>query len=666
MAKKIKIKKPQIDMKDLEAAAYYFQTGNLRQAELICRQILLIDPAHGETWHLLGIIAVNTGQLDEAIHYFNNAVCSNPREYSYYYNLGNAYADKGVPDGAIEAFNKALTLKPDSASAHNNLGRAFLNKGMLDEAIESFRKVLALAPSDANAYNSLGIAFYEKGLLEEAIENFRKALSFKRDFDSAYNNLATAFNKKGCMPDEAINCARKALALKPDYVEAFSNLGIAFCEKGLLEDAIENFKKALALKSDFEAYNNLATAFNKKGGMPDEAINCARKALALKPDYTEAFNNLGIAFCDKGLTDEAVKYFRKASELNPYNSKFHYNLGMAYLLKKDFDRGWEEYEWRQKLKANRVSPLTKPHWDGSSLKGKSIIVYAEQGYGDTLQFVRYLPDLYEIFSAKKVMFVSQEGLKQLLRESDLKAEILDLETPVDSLNFDTNIYLMSLPRVFRTNLENIPFKGKRYLKANEQRMKWYREKFFLPVIPACPQSLFQKRVPASGDDKNGINERALIKIGIFWQGNPDYQDDRSRSIPLHLFNPICRLPGVKVYSLQKGHGIEQLNGLPEDIEIVSLGETFNDFSDTAAAIENLDLVITIDTAVAHLSAALGKKTWILLPAYAEWRWHMDMEYSPWYEDVRLFRHKEPGKKDWAEMMQRVKGQIKVEIIGSLR
>jgi hypothetical protein len=248
--------------------------------------------------------------------------------------------------------------------------------------------------------------------------------------------------------------------------------------------------------------------------------------------------------------------------------------------------------------------------------------------------VRYLPLLGDLGAGKVLFKLNNRGLERLLGGSDLKAEILDLETPVDSLNFDTNIHLMSLPLIFRTNLENIPFKQKRYLKANEEKVREYKERFFFDVQ----------------NDK--------YKIGIFWQGNPAIKADRNRSLLLRYFYPLFKLPGVAIYSLQKGFGLEQLNDLPEGVEITSLGDTFNDFSDTAAAIENLDMVITIDTAVGHLSGALGKKTWILLPFNAEWRWHLDMDYSPWYEDVRLFRHKEPGKKDWEEMMERVKEQVK--------
>ncbi|RJQ50275.1 MAG: tetratricopeptide repeat protein, partial [Nitrospiraceae bacterium] len=370
--------------------------------------------------------------------------------------------------------------------------------------------------------------------------------------------------------DSAISHIQKAVFIDPSKYFYHHNLGLIYLDKGLPDEAIEHFKKALTLKPHlFEAYNNIGLAFSDKD-MLDDAIENYNRALTLNPDYAESYNNIGLAFKSKGLLDRAVENYKKALTLKPDYIDAHTNLAMIYILTKDFDAGWKEYEWR--LKEIRNISLKRPCWDGSSLVGKTILVYPEQGYGDTLQFVRYLPLLYDEYNTANVLFIPQNGLERLLRESDLKAEILDAGTPVESLEYDTNIHLLSLPRIFKTNLENIPFKQKRYLMANPEKVEWYREKFFNLQLSTCN---FQ------------------LKVGIFWQGSPTLKPDRNRSMPLRFFYPLCGLPGVKVYSLQKGYGIEQLDELPEDIDIINLGETFNDFSDTAAAIENLDLVITV-------------------------------------------------------------------------
>ncbi|RJQ51592.1 MAG: tetratricopeptide repeat protein [Nitrospiraceae bacterium] len=543
MAKKIKIKTKKQKSADFETALRYYRSGDLRQAEMTCRQILDRQIDHAHAWNLLGGILCKTGRHKEGMRHIDRAIHFNPDNFIYYFTLGNAFADIGMPDNAIVNYNRALMLNPGNAYIYSNLGNVLKSKGLLDEAIDTYKEALTINPDNAEAYNNLGIALKDKGALDEAIDNYERALS-----------------------------------LKPDYAGAYGNLGNALLDKG----------------------------------MSGEAIECYRKALSLKPDYAD----------------------------------MHDGLGRAHIIAKDFNRGWEEYEWR--LETIEAPPLIKPKWDGSSLKEKTILVYPEQGYGDTLQFVRYLPKLYDDFGAKKVLFIPQKGLEQLLRESDLKAEILDASVLGESLTdfglikedmeYDTNIHLLSLPRIFKTNLENIPFKGKRYLKANPEKVEWYRKRFFSTTpYPLHPTPL---------------------KVGIFWQGNPFFEYAVNKAVPLSFFYPITKLPNVKVYSLQKGHGTEQLNDVPEDISIVNLGETFNDFSDTAAAIENLDLVITIDSAVAHLTGAMGKKTWLLHPPFAEWRWHLDMDYSPWYEDFKICRHKEYGKKDWEEMMERVVEELK--------
>jgi len=575
MAKKIKIKTKKQKHSDadvlFDTALQYYQSGNLQQAEMICRQTVKGEPGRADAWYMLGLISGRMGRYDESVCYIDKAILINPDEHFYYNDIGVSLKFKGSLNEAKERLEKAIELKPDYAEAYDNLGAVLQDMGLFDEAVTNHRKSLLLNPYCSVAYNNLGNTLREQGFYDEAVENFKKALS-----------------------------------LKPDYAEAYSNMGLALTEKGALDEAVEN----------------------------------CRKALELRPGFAGAFNNLGTAFSDKGIIAEAVNNYKKSLTVDPDFSAAHKNLGMTYLLLKDFERGWREYEWR--LNIFKVPPLAKPKWDGSPLNNKTILVYHEQGLGDTLQFVRFLPELHDKSGAKKVMFIPQKGLEQLFRESDLKAEILAPDASAETLEYDTNIHLMSLPLIFRTNFENIPFKGKRYLKANPEKVEWYRKKFFSTTsFSPTPYTL----------------SPAPLKLGIFWQGSPEFRRSKDKAIPLPYFYSFCRMPGVKVYSLQKGYGIEQLNDLPEGIEIVNLGETFNDFSDTAAAIENLDLIITIDTAVAHLSGALGKKTWILHPPFAEWRWHLDMDYSPWYEDVRLFRHKELGKKDWEEMMERVVGEL---------
>ncbi len=642
-------------------------------------------PNDAEAYFQAGFALQQAGKLDEATTYYKKALMLKPNDAEAYNNLGTIFQQTGKFDEARKSFEQTIKLRPNYAEAHYNLGFMLQQAGKLDEATTCYKKALMLRPDDAEAYNNLGTVLQHKGNVDEALKNFKIAIRLKPDYAAACYNIASVLQQESRL-DESMFYYEKLLEINPYHVDAYINMGIILAEKEQFDEAAKKHMKALTLKPESsEAYFNLGSVFTYKG-MMKEALECYNKALALKPDYADVYNNIGcmLALNTRGSIDEAVKNYKKALALKPDNANTHKNLAMAYLLVKDFENGWEEYEWR--LKTILAAPLIKFKWDGSSLEGKTILIYAEQGYGDTLQFVRYLPKLYDEFGAKKVLFLPQKGLEQLLRESDLKAEILDAnviarspenrgdeaisracpersvrnEIPrftrndssiissLKSLEYDTNIHLLSLPRIFKTTLDNIPSRQKRYLKANPEKVKWYRERYFDPTpytLHATPYSL----------------PPTPLKIGIFWQGRPGLKPDRNRSMPLKYFYPLCRLPYVKVYSLQKGYGIEQLNEAPEDIKVTNLGKTFHDFSDTAAAIENLDMVITTDTAVAHLSGALGKKTWILLPSHEEWRWHLDMDYSPWYEDVRLFRHKEPGEKDWGEIMERVVEQVKIEI-----
>jgi tetratricopeptide (TPR) repeat protein len=611
-------------------------------------------PGDAEAYFQTGFALQQAGRLNEAVAHYKKAIMLRPDNAEAYNNLGAIFQQTGKLDEALKSFEQTVKLRPDYAEACYNLGFVLQQAGRLDDAEAYYKRAIMLNPADAETYNNLGTIFQHKGNVDEALKNFSLAVKLKPDYAGACYNIGFVLQQEDRL-DEAMLCYEKLLEIEPDHFDAYNNMGIILAEKNKFDEAIEKHMKALALKPEFpEAYYNLGSVFTYKG-MTEKAIECYNKALALKPDYADVYNNIGcvLALNTRGFIDEAVNNYRKALALKPDDANIHKNLAMAYLLVKDFVNGWEEYEWR--LKTILAAPLTKPKWDGGLLENRTIIVYAEQGYGDTLQFVRYLPVLFENYKAKKVLFIPQKGLEQLLKDSDLKAEILDAETPVEGLEYDTNIHLLSLPRIFKTNLENMPFRQKRYLKANPDKVKWYKEKYF-------DSSLFTVHCsPVSNDPSLVTRHSSLMKIGIFWQGRPGLKPDRNRSMPLKHFSPLCRLPDVKVYSLQKGYGIEQLNNLPEGIEIVNLGETFKDFSDTAAAIENLDLVITVDTAIGHLSGALGKKTWILLPSHEEWRWHLDMDYSPWYEDIRLFRHKEPGKKDWDEMMERVVEQVKIEI-----
>jgi Tetratricopeptide repeat len=349
----------------------------------------------------------------------------------------------------------------------------------------------------------------------------------------------------------------------------------------------------------------------------DEALASYDKALALKPDYAEVFNNRGNTLLELKRVDEALASYDKALALKPDYAEAHWNEALLRLLTGDFSRGWAQYEWRWERKEfpSKRPDVNALPWRGEELRGRSILVFSEQGLGDVIQFVRYLPLLLE--REANVTFLTSEKLIRLLRP--LTAKIAVISAVKQNAIYDFQCALMSLPHQFNTNLSSIP-NNVPYLAAGEELVaRW----------------------------KVRIGEHGF-KIGIAWQGNPKAPADRGRSIPLAEFIPLSRVPGVRLISLQKHHGLDQLNRLQSDWNIETLGDDFDNgpdaFVDTAAVMEVLDLIITSDTSIAHVAGALGRPTWLALKHVPDWRWMLDREDSPWYPTMRLFR--QSAREDW--------------------
>jgi tetratricopeptide (TPR) repeat protein len=670
----------------LAIAIQHHQAGNLQAAEQIYRQILAVEPNHVDAIHLLGVMANQVGRHETAVDYlrraielradvaafhnnlgeayrasrrtaeavacYHRALDLSPNYAEAHSNLGNALKELGEPDQAIASYRRALELKPDFADAHYNLGIALKDQGALDPAIASYRRALELRPDFAAAHNNLGAAFKEQGKLDEAIACYRRVLELRPDFADAHNNLGAAFKEQARL-DEAIACYRRALELRPDFPEAHSNLGIALEDQGKPDEAIACYRRALELRPEFvEVHNHLGMVLRDQGKL-DEAIACYRRALELRPGYAEAHNNLGNTLKDQGKLDEAIACYRRALELNPGFVEAHTNLGVAFndrgkldeaaacyrralelkpelaevhlyrsflsLLSGDFQRGWAEYQWRWKTKVSPPRDFRQPLWDGRPLEGSTILLHAEQGLGDTIQFVRYAALVQQ--RGGSVIVECPRPLASLLKSCAGIDRLVARGDPLPA--FDVQAPLLSLPGIFQTTLDNLPATIP-YLFADADLVQRWRQEL------AC---------------------LAGLKIGIAWRGSPAHVNDRARSLPLRCFESLARLPGVHLLSLQKGPGVEELQELPSHFPVVELGGRLNDFADTAALLMNLDLLITCDTAVAHLAGALGAPVWVALPLVPDWRWLLDRDDSPWYPTMRLFRQRKLG--DWIDVFQEI-------------
>ena len=433
---------------------------------------------------------------------------------------------------------------------------------------------------------------HAKGNFDEAIGAFRTAIAHGRDYAAAYLSLGNSL-REAHRHDEAICAYEGAIASKPDYPDAHLNLANMLHEKGKLDDAIAGYSRAIALKPDFaEPHSNLGNALRKQGKV-DEAITACRRAIAIKPDFAPA----------------------------------HLNLSLALLLNSEFGEGWREYEWRWQSGTTDFIPrkFRQPRWQGQDLTGKTLLRHAEQGLGDTLQFARFAPLMAK---KAKIILAVQPPLVGLLGQAGWPNVTVNNGSELSG--FDFELPLMSLPFVLGITEETIPA-AVPYLSADPQRVGAWRE-----------------RLPKEG-----------FKIGIVWQGRPDPKVDIGRSFDLRCCLPLCKVAGVHLISLQKQHGLDQLGTLPPDMRVETLGPDFDTapdaFLDTAAVMMNLDLVITVDTAAAHLAGALARPTWIALKQGPDWRWLLQREDSPWYPTARLFRQRSIG--DWDHVFTSMAGDV---------
>ncbi len=495
--------------------------------------------------------------------------------------------------------------------------------GRLAEAEACYRRVLAGQPDHADALHLLGVIAHQVGRHDLAVELIRQAI--KRDGRNPvyFSNLGVALKAQGRL-DEVVAACRQAIHLKPDYAEAYSNLGYALWDQGRLEEAVAACRQAIRFKPELaEAHCNLGGALEVQG-KHDEAVAACHQAIRLNPDYAEAFFNRGNALKELGRLDEALTSYDKALALKPDYAQAHWNRSLLRLLKGDFERGWAESEWRWNNASLGLSKrnFTQPLWLGAeSIDGRTMLLHHEQGLGDAIQFCRYAPLLAA--RGARVILEVEEPLKQLM--SGL-AGVSHCVSKGEALpDFDLHCPLLSLPLAFGTRLETIPSTTP-YLHA-----------------------------PARGQDWEArLGPKNRPRIGLVWSGNPRHRDDRKRSIELKALSPLFDVAATFV-SLQKDLRAGDEATLAERGDIIRLGPSLESFADTAALISQLDLVISVDTSVAHLAGALGRPVWVLLPFVPDWRWLLDRDDSPWYPTARLFR--QTGSRDWRGVVERVRAAL---------
>jgi tetratricopeptide (TPR) repeat protein len=611
------------DQRVYDEALRFHQAGRFDAAEPLFRRVLASDPRHAHSLHFLGEIARRSGRLVLAVALIEKAIAIDPGIAAYHYNLANTQRDQGRLDDAVASYGRALALAPEYAEAHNNLGLVLERLGRLDEAASHYHRTLTFRPDFAAAHNNLANLLKHQGKLDEAIASYRTAISLNPAYPDAHHNLGIVLRDIGRL-NEAIACYRHALTLRPAFSETLNNLGIALKDQGRFDEAIDCFRQILAREPDnSEAHNNLGNA-QREAGRLDEAVSSYRNALAIKPDNPEAPNNLGIALHNQGRLDEALVEYRTALAAAPDNADFHWNLALAHLQRGDFSIGWREYEWRVHTRHYVRRTFSKPAWKGDALNEQTILLYAEQGNGDTIQFARYAR-LVKDMGAARVVVECQAGLARLLQDM---SGIDSVVTAGEALPFfDCHASLLSLPFLFETVLETIPATVP-YLQPNLSLAEAWRT-----------------QLKAQGPN-----------IGLVWRGSAEHKNDRWRSIAPASLAEICVGSNVNWYSLQKDARPDEIKELSRYASIQDCGADLHDWADTGALVSGLDLVVTVDTGVAHLAGALGRPVWVLLPFNPDWRWLLDRSDSPWYPTMRLFRQPSPG--DWEGVFTQVRKALK--------
>ncbi len=675
----------------LARAVEAFREENFPQAEVILRQLLAARPDVAAGWHLRGLTARATGDRRHALEFFLKAVSIDPTKADYCAALGDVLenlgrdADAVVPwqqavasdpgstldrvrladlltrlgnhDAAMEHYDFAAGSDPTSFTAQYAYGLALARRENFEQAVVVFRLCLALDPENSDAHFQCGRCLQTLDRYDEAIVRYNACLAYGSDRPEAHINLAEIYRNSG-RPAEAIEQCEAALDRYPDSVSALNNLGLALCDLGqhataatflktahraepdnpvtlhnlgvtlhacgALAESEQFLRQALDLRPDWpDAARSLGNLYRETGRLA-KAAALYRNAIDRHPDDFRTFGNLGLVLLNLNQPHDAITAYEKALALNPSHAGLRTSLGIAQLLVGDFENGWRNYEARWEstdfAPAKRQFPI--PRWRGrpttdTGREPRPLLVHAEQGYGDTLHFCRYIP----LLAAENipVVFECQAPLVDLMQSLADVDDRLDLTVVArgDALpEAADHVPLLSLPAHFSTKLETVPADVP-YLKAPRHAVETWTHRM-------------------AGDGP---------AVGLVWAGNAERQDDWMRSCPPDAMVPLVETDAIRFYSLQKNG--PQL----ENSTVVPLGPQLASFSDTAAVIETLDLVISVDTATAHLAGALGKPVWVLLGPAADWRYLLDRQDSPWYPTMRLFRSPDLG--DWSAVMDQV-------------
>jgi tetratricopeptide (TPR) repeat protein len=599
----------------LELASAAQQRGDLTQAKQAYRQALTCDPLHFGALHAIAVLCARSGQLEEALQWFDQALTVQASSAAAWSDRGNVLTALRRYTPAIASYDKAIELAPDQARARYNRAIALSESGQHEQAAKGFEEAIACDPRHFMAWCNQGVALNELKHHEAALQCFDQALVLAPDYVEAWSNKATALVHLK-QYEEALACCEKAVTLRPDFADAWCNRGNALRHLDRQEEALKAYERAVTLNPALaQAWSNQGAALSHLD-RPDEAMASFAKALELKPDYTQAWFNRGNAYHALGQLEEAINHYQHATTLDPSYGEAHWNKSLALLSQGRLSEGWQAYEWRKKLDqpgwVHRV--LKEPFWDGTqSLEGRTILLHSEQGFGDTLQFCRYAERVAQ--RGATVLLEVQPALKDLMQSLAGPHQVFASGEALPP--FDLHCHLLSLPHAFDTHLESIPSRVP-YLRPDPSLVAHWRFQIG-PDLRPC--------------------------LGVVWSGNATHTNDKHRSMPLNTL--LSALPDDWQWiSLQKEVRPEDDAVLAATPALRHFGAALRTYADTAALCSLMDVVVCVDTSVAHLAGALGRPVQLLLPTNPDWRWLRGRSDTPWYPSMTLLRQNKLD--DWRE------------------
>jgi tetratricopeptide (TPR) repeat protein len=630
------------------------QRHEFARAAQLYSSVLGEYPEHFDALQLYAVLLAQTGQLTKALNLLIKAVEVAPTQgversslAGVYNNLGNTYKGLAEFEQALKSYTQATQLRPDYPDAFNNKGLVYFELGRFKEALTSLGEALRLNPTFFQALNNKGNVQRALGHYEDALSSFDQAIAINAQYAQAYSNKGLVLQDQKNW-QAALKAYETALSYRPDYAEALYNSANVYQELGQAQaqNAVKFYLAAIKLRPLYaDALNNLGSVY-RQGGQTKEAMQCYWRSIEINPSYSKALYNLGNLFRDLRELDRAKMQFERAVWIDPSFAEAHLSIAMLELTRGNTECGWRGFEWRWKSnEIQRSAGLRhrqKPLWLGSeSLKSKTILLYAEQGLGDTLQFCRYAQwvkrlgatVLLEVPSELLALLGSLSGVDRLIQRGD-GLEAFDYQCPLMSLPLAINTYSQEHqchdPHVTPLHA---------YITCDPQKEQLWRA-----WLDATAQHPLAPR------------------IGIAWSGNPAHLNDRNRSVACTKLQEML-LPGPQFISLQKECSSSDQQLINSIANVLDVGARLTDFSDTAALISGLDLVITVDTSVAHLAGAMGKPVWVMLPFNSDWRWLEHGSSTHWYPSMRLYRQSRAG--DWDGVLEEIKSDLRMRLISKM-